>query len=344
MSQGKVIRFLIVALPAGLFLIGIGAVVNTVLKKSDVVIDPTEEVRLEAASLNRRPVNEEDLRIFLKTLTVDIGERNAEKPDKLESAAFWIESTLGGGNIGYQVKRDIYSIDGKEYRNLVAELPGRDRRNEIVVVGAHYDSFAGTPGANDNGTGVAALLSLAQSFAGKQQERTVRFVAFANEEPPFFQTEHMGSRQYAKSCRRANEKIVAMLALDTIGYYSGESGSQKLPDGEWGDLPEAGSFLAFVGNEDSRYAVDAARAAFMGGSDVPALALALPETVPGVAWSDHWSFWQEGYPGILVTDTAVYRYPHYHKPTDTIEKLDTKKLESVVKGLENVVNTWANPD
>ena len=344
MKKNKLIPFLIVAFPAGLLLIGIGAVVNTSLKSGRDTRDPDEKVRLEAASLNQRAVSKEDLQRFLTILTEQIGERNYLKPKKLESAAIWLESTLGGGNMGYQIKRHEYAVDGQEYRNIVAELPGKERRSEIVVIGAHYDSYKGTPGANDNGTGVAALLAMAQALAGEQQDRTVRFVAFANEEPPFFQTENMGSRQYAALCQRANENIVAMMALDTIGYYSEEAGSQQFPEGEFGEIPDAGSFLAFVGKEGSRYTVDGARAIFMGVSETPALALAMPESVPGVAWSDHWSFWQEGYPGIMVTDTGPYRYPHYHKPTDTIDKLDMEKLESVVIGLEAVVRAWANPE
>jgi Zn-dependent M28 family amino/carboxypeptidase len=343
MKQGKLIRFLVVALPAGLMLIGTGVMIRTEFSEESEPLDPNLEVRLEVASLNRRPVSREDLERDLRTLTETIGERHVGKPEKLEQAAIWIESTLGGGNIGYQVERNEYEVSGLSVRNLEATLPGTIRRDEIVVVGAHYDSVPGSPAANDNGTGVVAMLALARAFAGDQQERTVRFVAFVNEEPPFFQTDLMGSRVYAARCRSKKDKIVAMISLETIGYFSDAEGSQEIPPGLEGEFPNRGNFLAFVGNEDSRYIADSARAAFTSASAIPAIAGGFPTGVPGVGWSDQWSFWQEGYPGIMVTDTAPYRYPHYHKPTDTIDKIDLEKLTEVVQGLQAVVKAWANP-
>ena len=160
----------------------------------------------------------------------------------------------------------------------------------------------------------------------------------------FFQTDDMGSLRYARRCQSREEKVVAMLSLDTIAYFSDKPGSQRSPDALKGKVPTVGNFVAFVGNEDSRYYVDAARAVYSNGSDIPALALVLPEEIAGVGWSDHWSFWQAGYPGFLLTDSAIYRYPHYHKATDTIDKIDLNKLESVTKGVEAVVRSLANPE
>lgn len=343
MKEGALIRFLIVALPAGLLFLGVAAMLKTHLGAPEIPIDPNEESRLDAASLNRKPVNRVDLERYLTTLTEQIGERHLGKPERLEQAAVWIESTLGGGNIGYPVERHIHDVGGKDVRNLIAELPGKTRREEIIVVGAHYDTIPGSPGANDNGTGVAALLSLARAMAGDQQARTIRFVAFVNEEPPYFQTDRMGSRVYAARCRSRRENIVAMLALETIGYFSKAENSQEIPPGLEGAFPTTGDFLAFVGNEESRYFADSARTAFESSSGIPAIGGAFPPEVPGVGWSDHWSFWQEGYRAVMVTDTAPYRYPHYHKATDTMDRLDLDHLVKVVSGLEQVVKTWANP-
>lgn len=315
----------------------------THLRAPDKAVDPNEKVRLEAAALKRRGVNQVDLEKFVDMLAIRIGERNVALPEALEQAAFWIESTLGPGNMGYVVERQVYEVEGREVRNLIAELPGSNRRNEIVIVGAHYDTVLGSPGANDNGTGVAAMMALAQAFAGDRQERTVRFVAFVNEEPPYFHTDLMGSRVYARRCRGRKEKIVAMISLETIGYFSNAEGSQQVPPGLDGRFPSRGNFLAFVANEESRYLADSARVAFMNTSKIPALAGAFPVEVPGVAWSDHWSFWQEGYPGVMVTDTAPYRYSHYHKASDTPDKIDFEQFTDAVRGLEAVVRTWANP-
>lgn len=317
--------------------------VNSQFYKKEMDLDPNEEIRLDAAALNRRPVNREDLSMSLETLSTRIGERHLGKPEQLESAALWIESSLGLANLGYVVSRHPYEADGKVVRNLVAELPGRERRDEIIVVGAHYDTVPGSPGANDNGTGIAALLSLARAFAGDAQGRTVRFAAFVNEEQPYFQTEAMGSLVYAKACRARQEKIVAMLCLETIGYFSEAEGSQEIPPGLTGKLPTVGNFLAFVGNESSRFLVDAAKSAFHSASDIPAIGGVFPEDVPGVGWSDHWSFWQVGFPAVMITDTAPYRYPHYHLPTDTPDKIDLAKLEKTVRGIKAIIDALANP-
>ncbi len=344
MKEGALIRFLLVALPAGLLLLGTAAMVRTYLRQGERPVDPNEAVRLEAAALKRRPVSREDLSNSLGILATRVGERHLGRPEALESAALWIESTLGGGNIGYQVERQTYDVGDREVRNLVAELPGRSHRSEIVVVGAHYDTVPGSPGANDNGSGVAALVALARAFAGDPQARTVRFAAFVNEEPPHFQTEHMGSLVYARRCQARGERVVAMLCLDTVGFFSEAEGSQRIPEGlEDGGFPTVGNFLAFVGDENSRYVVDAAKTAFATVSSIPAVGGVFPESVPGVGWSDHWSFWQAGYPAVMATDTGPYRYPHYHSPDDTVDRIDLERLEDATRGFEAIVRAWANP-
>lgn len=343
MNQGKLIRLLIVALPAGLLLLGVGAMFYTHMSTADEPLDPNEQVRLEAASLNRKEINQLELESYLDTLAVKIGERNTRRPEKLESAAVWIESTMGQSNMGYTVERQEYRVGEQKVRNLIAELPGTTRRDEIVVIGAHYDTVQDCPGANDNGTGVAAMMALAHAFAGDQQERTIRFVAFVNEEPPYFHTENMGSYVYARKCRERGDGIKAMISLETIGYYSDEPGSQDYPPGLEGKFPDTGNFLAFVGNAASRFIVDSAEAAFSRGCEIPAVAGVFPEGTSGVAWSDHWSFWQQGYFAVMVTDTAPFRYPHYHQPSDTPDKVDMKRFTEAVRGLETVVRTWANP-
>lgn len=343
MKEGALIRFLLVALPGGLLVLGVVAMMGSHMKKESEPLDPNDAIRLEAAALLRRSVGIDDLRRTVTTLSERIGERHLGKPESLEAAALWIESSLSGGNMGYQVERHSYGVGDQEVRNLVAELPGKDRRREIIVVGAHYDTVPASPGANDNGSGVAALLALARTFTGQQQARTVRFVAFVNEEPPHFQTDAMGSRVYAKRCRSRGEQIVAMLCLESMGSFKDAPGSQQAPPGLEGRFPDAGNFLAFVGDENSRYYVDAAISTFARVSGLPAEGGVLPAAIPGVAWSDHASFWEMGYPAVMVTDTALYRDPNYHQPTDTAEKIDYEMLEKSALGLEAVVRVWANP-
>lgn len=343
MKEGAVIRFLLVALPGGLLLLGVAAMLGSHMKKQSEPLDPNEQIRLEGAALLRRPVGREDLRRTVTTLSERIGERHLGKPGALGSAALWIESSLSGGNMGYQVERHTFGVADQEARNLIVEIPGKDRRREIIIVGAHYDTVPGSPGANDNGTGMATLIALARAFTGQQQARSLRFVAFVNEEPPYFQTESMGSRVYAQRCRSRDEQIVAMLCLESMGCFKDEPGSQKAPPGLEQAFPTVGNFLAFVGDENSRYFVDAAMSTFERISGLPAEGGVLPAAIPGVAWSDHASFWEMGYPAVMVTDTALYRDPNYHQPTDTAEKVDFEKLEQAARGLEAVVRVWANP-
>jgi Zn-dependent M28 family amino/carboxypeptidase len=210
-----------------------------------------------------------------------------------------------------------------------------------VVVGAHYDSAVECPAANDNATGVAALLELARTFAGRKPRTTLRFVAFANEEPPFFQTEEMGSMVYARSLAAHGEKVAAMVALETLGCYSDRPGSQKYPPLVGLAYPDRGNFVAFVGNLASRGLARKCVAAFRARAEFPSEGACLPGWIPGIGWSDHWSFWQAGYQGIMVTDTAPFRYAHYHQPTDTPDKVDFDRLARVTAGLAGVVEELA---
>ena len=346
MNQGKVIRFCLVALPTGLLVMGVASVMVThVIGGRDADQEEAEEKRQQAARIMRKDVNREDLERYVGVLSEDIGERNLEAYKSLRAAAFWIESSMGPSNMGYAVDRQNYEVEGQAVWNVVAELKGLQRPDEIIVVGAHYDTVPGSPGANDNGTGVAALLSVANAFSGSQPSRTILFAAFVNEEPPHFQTETMGSTVFAGWLAKKGALVKGMVCLDTIGYYTDEPGSQALPEGVPRDqFPEEGNFVAMVANPASKELLDLAAAAYEEtGVSVPAFPAALPETVEGVGWSDHWSFWQAGYPALLVTDTAPFRYGHYHEPTDTPDKVDFERLTEVVKGVQGVIESLANP-
>ncbi len=275
------------------------------------------------------------LQIDVEKLAGEIGERNLQFYKNLSTAADYLETSFQ--QIGYEVHRQGYQVSGKTCYNLEVEISGTMRVNEIVVIGSHYDSVLGSPGANDNATGVAALLALARTFAGKKISRTLRFVAFANEEPPFFKTNQMGSLVYAKCCRERNEKVVAMLSLETIGYYRDEAGSQNYPFPVGFFYPSTGNFVAFVGNISSRDLVREVVASFRSQVKFPSEGGALPAMIPGIGWSDHWAFWRMGYPAVMVTDTAPFRYPYYHTALDTPDKIHYEHLARVVAGLRLVV-------
>jgi hypothetical protein len=263
-----------------------------------------------------------------------IGERNVVKVAQLKRAADYVESQLA---VAGRVSRHTYDAGGRECDNLEVEIRGASSPSEIVVVGAHYDSVVNCPGANDNASGVAGMLALARSLAGSSPARTLRFVAFVNEEPPHFRTPDMGSRAYARRCRDRKENVVAMLSLETIGFYSDASGSQNYPFPFGLFYPSRGDFIAFVGNLSSRALVRRCVRTFRGQAEFPSEGGALPGFIPGVGWSDHESFWENGYPGMMVTDTAPFRYAHYHRKADTPDQLDYERCARVVSGVEDVL-------
>ena len=282
----------------------------------------------------------EALRAHVEALAGAIGERNVFRPAALAAAAALVADVWR--DQGWEVGAQTYELRGVACANLEVARRGVTRPDEIVLVGAHYDSVLGSPGADDNASGVAALFEISRALAlSPEPARTVRFVAFVNEEPPFFFTQAMGSHVYARAARARGDDIRAMLALETIGYYSEAAGSQHYPPFFRFFFPGRGDFVAFVSNLRSRRLLRRTVQAFRAGSDFPVECLATPGLVPGAAWSDHRSFWRQGYRALMVTDTAFYRYPHYHSPDDTPDKLDYGALARVAEGLANAVETLA---
>ena len=313
----------------------------------------------EAGAAEPNPAVEERLRAHVRFLSETIGPRcgaDDETHQQLEAAWRYLQSNLEL----LLLRRDDRSLvlqryehGGRLYSNIAVEIPGT-APEELVVIGAHYDSHCGssgphTPGADDNASGVAALLELARRFDARQRAepdllgRSVRFVAFTNEEPPTFQTGAMGSLLYAQQSRERGERIHAMLSLEMLGYYSDDPGSQQVPSGLGrllSTLPERGDFLAFVGNLASRQLMADAVEAFRRGTSLPADGVAAP-LIPQLGWSDHWAFWKQGYPAVMVTDTAMLRNPHYHAASDTWDTLDYHRMAQAVDGLEEVIVTLA---
>jgi len=296
-----------------------------------------------AAPLTQREVVLRDsLRVDVQTLAGEIGERNLVHYEALTAAATYLDHALT--DAGYSVERNDFEVstsDGpRSATNLIVEVTGAQRPDEIVIIGAHYDSRESTPGADDNASGSAALLALARTFSKVKPSRTLRFVFFTNEE--YFRQNLMGSVVYAKLCRARNNNIVAMVSLETIGYFSDVDGSQKYPFPINLFYPSTGDFLGFVGNVGSRSLVRTAIGSFRILATLPSEGVAAPESIDGIGWSDQWSFWRQDYPGIMVTDTAPFRNPNYHRPTDTPDTLDYGRLAQVVTGLEAVVRTLAD--
>lgn len=279
------------------------------------------------------------LRRHVVTLALAIGERHVRRSQALHAAEAYIAGELAG--LGYEVARQTYVAEGVASSNLEVSVPGGARGAEIVLAGAHYDTVPGSPGADDNASGVAALIEIARALRQTRCERTVKLVAFVNEEPPFFFWGEMGSRVYARAARARGDDIRVMLSLEMLGCYSDAPGSQRYPPLLRFLYPTAGNFIGFVSNLRSRRALREVVRAFKASSDFPAESLASPALVPGVSWSDQLSFWREGYRAVMVTDTAFYRYPHYHRATDTPDKLDYARMARVVEGLAGALSMLA---
>jgi len=273
-------------------------------------------------------------------LATEIGERSDRTYPALNQAADYINGVFR--SLGYGVTAQEFTAHGRTYRNLEAILPGTSRRHEVVVVGGHYDTAVEAPGADDNASGVAGVLELARMLAGTHPARTIRFVAFANEEPPNFPTATMGSRHYADAAVARADRIVAMISVESIGYYATEPGTQRYPFPLNLAYPDRGDFIGFVGNLKSRALVRQAITLFRAHAAFPSQGAAAPSWVPGVWWSDHWSFWRVGYPAIMITNTAVYRNPFYHTPLDQTRTLDYPRMARVVDGIAAVVRGLAS--
>jgi Zn-dependent M28 family amino/carboxypeptidase len=260
----------------------------------------------------------------------------------LERSAQYIERSLE--EQGYPIQRQIFTVAGRLVRNIEAirEPQSTSTKTQTLVVGAHYDSCDDAPGANDNGTGVAATLELARLLKDWKPEKIrVRFVLFVNEEPPYFRTPDMGSWRYAKLLSEHGERVRGMISLETMGYFSDKPGSQEFPPPFGLIYPSVGNFIAFVGLPASRSFLHEVIGSFRKHTAFPSIGGVAPDAIPGIGWSDHWAFRKYGFPAIMLTDTAPFRYPHYHQPTDTPDKVDYARLARITKGLERVVREIA---
>lgn len=280
-----------------------------------------------------------DLRTTVSHLAAGIGKRSIYHPKELAESALYLKEQLQAA--GYEVNEHSFPTKGSLTPNLEATLKGTSLPNEIIVIGAHYDTTQRSPGADDNASGCAAVLALARTFKDNPQPRTIKFVLFPNEELPTGGTPEMGSWIYAKKARAASDNIIAMLSLEMLGYYTDAPNSQKYPAPLSSFYPTTGNFIAFVSNYNNRALVKQCVSAFRTNAHFPSEGAALPNFIRDVGRSDHWGFWKEGYPALMVTDTANFRNPHYHRAEDTPDTLDYNSMARVVEGLEQVLKSLA---
>ena len=272
---------------------------------------------------------ESRLRAHVEALAGTIGERHLLRPHALAAAADYIDAAWQAQ--GYVPERETFTVGGTDCANLVVTRPGR--LDEILLIGAHYDTVRGSPGADDNASGVAALLELSRAFSTIAPSLTVRFVAFTNEEPPFFFTHQQGSVVHARAARARGERIALMISLEMLGYSTTRPGSQRYPPLFRWFYPDRGDFLGFVSDLRSRRPMQRAAAAFRAASGLPLETCATFRWIPGVGWSDHAPFWRQGYRAFMVTDTAFHRNPNYHTAGDVPGTLDYGRFAAAVDGL-----------
>ncbi len=285
------------------------------------------------------PKTVERLREHVRQLTVTIGERSVRLPQNLEKTAAYIESFYRG--IDLPVQREPYRYRDFDVANIVAELDFSSKPGKNYLLGAHYDSVWGTVGADDNASAIAVQLEIARQLQSKLGEKKlglrVRFVSFALEEPPVFGTRHMGSKIHARNAKKKSERIDGMICLEMVGYTCHQEGCQGYPFPLiFMGYPKQGNFIGMVGNLKSRGLTRSLFKAFQKNPKLPVVKLTVPFggwIMPSVRLSDHAPFWDQGYRAVMITDSAFYRNPHYHLPSDTMDKLDFEFMAELVESL-----------
>jgi hypothetical protein len=287
-----------------------------------------------------RRVDADRLKTHVRALAETFAPRDFEHIGNLDRAADYIQRHLGES--GGAVTEQVFDLSERSWRGqLVRRGPYRNvlalfgpETEERIVVGAHYDAAGPYPGADDNASGVAALLELGRLFGQQVPPQRVELVAYSLEEPPYFGTSTMGSARHAEALAEAGVKVRAMICLESIGYFTDQPGGQAypLPFMRW-HYPDRGNFIAVVGSWKGGSLAKDVQRAMSGASPLPVHSVNAPAWVPGIDFSDHRSYWGQGYPAVMVTDTAFYRNPHYHTAEDRPEDLDYARLAMVADGV-----------
>jgi hypothetical protein len=301
----------------------IGMVVQPLFRQPDMAVVPA--------------VSPERLKDHVRMLSETLHPRSVGELTNLEAAASYIHAEFTAA--GAVVADQWFTDGGEKYRNVIARFGPAE--GPLLVIGAHYDSFETTPGADDNASGIAGLIELAGLLSRHPPQRPVELVAYTNEEPPHFRYPSMGSAHHAASLRAAGRDVSLMLALEMIGWFSDEAGSQTYPFPGMSLLyPDKGDFIAVIGRFNDWADTRKVKAAMRGAGDLPVHSMNSLSSIPGVDFSDHLNYWAEGYPALMITDTAFYRNPHYHTAEDTYDRLDYARMAKVVAGVFAVVQAY----
>ncbi len=279
-------------------------------------------------------------RDILRFLSVNLGERTLRRYENLQAAADYIRGKFASG--GASVVDEEYVVDGRRVANIRAEIPGITSPEKIIVVGAHYDTIEDTPGADDNASGIAGLLELYRLLSPFRFKRTIRFVAFTLEEPPYFSGENMGSMVCARCAREREDLIELMVCLEMLGF-AGRRYEQNVPFRDMAkNFPRKGDFLAVVSLPSSAPYAYAWKQVYNRYARKNIVDIVGPSSIPGINHSDHYSFNRHGYPAIMLTDTAFYRNKNYHTGEDTFDTINFKFLTEHILYSFNTIRVIAD--
>ena len=296
------------------------AFVLALLVAQPILLRPAKRV-VPAADAQR-------LRTHVATLSKDFSPRDWEHSGNLERASKYITEEFA--RAGAQTGEQVYQVDRRLYHNVIARFGPETRQS--IVVGAHYDTFAGLPGADDNASGVSGLLELASLLSKTQLPMRVELVAFTLEEPPIFRSDSMGSMQHARQLKEQGAQLRAMISLEMIGYFSDARNSQRYPiPGLSLIYGDRGNFITVAGRFADESLVRRVKRAMTSANDLPVHSINATANIAGIDFSDHLSYWQHGYPAVMITDTAFYRNQNYHEAGDTVDTLDYRRMAQVVE-------------
>jgi len=278
------------------------------------------------------PVSKDRLYADVEKLTSIDPPRNYLNLESLNAIADYIHKEFKQWDCETQVQE--YLADDNIYKNVIASF--NPEHSVRIVLGAHYDVCGEQPGADDNASAVAGLLEVGRLIDELKPTLNCRvdLVAFSLEEPPYFQTPLQGSAIHASSLAKAKVKVKAMICLEMIGYFSDEPNSQQFPIPQLAAMyPSVGNFIVVVGQMGEETLVQQVKTSMQEVAQIDVQSIAAPKSITGITFSDHASYWDQGYPAVMINNTSFYRNPNYHEPTDTIDTLDFDKMTEVVRGV-----------
>lgn len=279
-------------------------------------------------------------REIIQVLSQAIGTRTIDNYDNLQSARNFIYEYFH--RCGTTPEEQVYDYEGKEVANIIAEIKGTKYPDEVLIIAAHYDTIQETTGADDNASGIAGLLEIHRLMKKHKPKRTVRFAAFTLEEPPIFGTENMGSMVYASKCAKRGDNIKLMISMDMLAY-GGTFVRQQYPlTSMVGKYPEKGNYLVAAGLPSYSKHIYLLKKYYNRHAKVPIYEVIAPASLKGINNSDHSSFHKNGFPSLMITDTAFYRNPNYHSENDTIETLNFRFLANNIVNLFKMTKDLSN--